>query len=355
MSRSHLTLKRSDLFEYIFPSLSLNLSKFDGFHAPWTIRNLPLEPPNSRRDSLSSSSRGREDRRRSGGQLGAEPHEGGTLTNPFLADLTPRPRICTLRHCGQTFQLVPPVLSHAACLSFFSKVEIDPAVIGLTAILDGADGNAETGPNRDQTTPADGIQFQTQTAQAVDQQVIPPINLPAHRSPLSLTSVDHDRDLARLFACANPRSSPGLRPLFYAGQFAGNWEGRFCFFDFDSYREMLAGRMRSLYEGPFGEQPQVWKLEEKIVRIPYGEKEGGRGPTLAAGFLSHEEEEALDLERSQEHQFKVERQTEHIRKDDGEAESSKDGENWSSPSKRKGKGKVSFPREFGIRLLRVFS
>jgi len=303
------------------------------------MRNLPLEGPYSavsgqpKEDLPALESEGEGEKRRL--SMESATHEGGTAPNPFLADLTPRPRTCVVRQCGQTFELVPPILAHAACFSFFAKVETDPAVIGLTAILDGAEGNAETGPTRGEA-PIEPRQA-TKAGEGSQSQTGPlPLALPAHKSPLSLTSVDHDRDLARLFACANPRSSPGLRPLFFAGQFSGSWEGRFCFFDFDSYREMLAGRMRSLYEGPFGEQPQVWKLEERIVRIPYGHKEGGRGPTLSAGYLSSEEEEALEQERIQEQMNKVERMKEHLRR--REEEENKDGEGWAD-STSKGKGK----------------
>jgi len=56
--------------------------------------------------------------------------------------------------------------------------------------------------------------------------------------------------------------------------------------------------MRSLYEGPFGDQPQVWKLEERVVKLEQLEQGGvggkarrkgaggggGKGDVLNAGF-----------------------------------------------------------------------
>ena len=42
--------------------------------------------------------------------------------------------------------------------------------------------------------------------------------------------------------------------------------------------------MRSLYEGPFGDQPQVWKLEERVVKLEKGARGGGKGDVLNAGF-----------------------------------------------------------------------
>jgi hypothetical protein len=192
----------------------------------------------------------------------SEPGPRAAPNNPFLADLRPRARATTITHCGQQLAVAPPILSHAACFSFFAKVERDPAVIGLTALQEG-----EPGPARDDVGRANS-------------------------NPLLLRSEDHDKDLTRLFACADPRRSLGLKPLFHAGDFEGAWEGRFCFFDFDSYREMLAGRMRSLYEGPFGEQPQVWKVREHIVRVGNGGsmQEGGTGSILNAGYVNGAEE-----------------------------------------------------------------
>ncbi|KAL9940565.1 hypothetical protein V8E36_000053 [Tilletia maclaganii] len=81
------------------------------------------------------------------------------------------------------------------------------------------------------------------------------------------SSLTYDADFHRLQRTQSPFSSPGLPPLTYSTQFAGTWEGRFAFFDFDSYREMLSGRMGGLFEGQYGEQAQVWKLEEKVVRV----------------------------------------------------------------------------------------
>lgn len=38
------------------------------------------------------------------------------------------------------------------------------------------------------------------------------------------------------------------------------------FFDYDAYKSMLSGESRALYEGQFGEQTQVWRLQEVCVR-----------------------------------------------------------------------------------------
>ena len=228
--------------------------KFDAYMAPWTLRNLPITSSSSTANSgAARNGHGTTD---DDGQPAAP---GGPLaTNPFLADLTPRDRSCLVNHVGGQLRIAPPILAQGACFSFFMKVEKDPAVLGMAALSDPDDPTSET-----------TIRQPTAT-----------------RPPLSLTSTDHDKDVTRLLSCLDATRSPGLPPLFFKGMFEGIWEGRFSFFDFDSYREMLAGRMRSLYEGPFGEQPQIWKIREKIVKLAPGEAEGGKGSILAAGYTS---------------------------------------------------------------------
>ncbi|KAJ9476912.1 hypothetical protein PHBOTO_000594 [Pseudozyma hubeiensis] len=228
--------------------------KFDAFMAPWTLRNLPIT-------NQTHTTNPADDGQQSNDDPQSAPGGGPTLaTNPFLADLAPRDRSCLVEHVGGQLRIAAPILAQGACFSFFMKVEKDPAVLGMAALSDPDDPTSET-----------TIRQPTAT-----------------RPPLSLTSTDHDKDVTRLLSCLDPRQSPGLPPLFFKGMFEGIWEGRFSFFDFDSYREMLAGRMRSLYEGPFGEQPQIWKIKEKVVKLGPGELEGGKGSILAAGYTTNE-------------------------------------------------------------------
>lgn len=164
----------------------------------------------------------------------------------------------------------PPILTHAAIFSFFFRVERDPTA---TADLIGATAGGpapQFGFGAPQPTGAPGAMTTSVK--------------PAKTSRPVLESKLHDQDFARLVSCVDPYSSRGLPSLYCKGQIAGSWEGRFSFFDFDSYRDMLGGRMRSLYEGPFGDQPQVWKLEEKIVKLEAGEVRGGTGPIVNAGY-----------------------------------------------------------------------
>lgn len=169
---------------------------------------------------------------------------------------------------GRRIEMAPPILTHAAIFSFFFRVEQDPAAsTDLLATPVGAPVHFQMGP-------AAGTNFNASGTSSK----------PVKTSLPVLSSRIHDRDFARLASCIDPYSSRGLPTLQTRGDLSGSWEGRFSFFDFDSYRDMLGGRMRSLYEGPFGDQPQVWKIEEKVVRLKKGENQGGRGPTLNAGY-----------------------------------------------------------------------
>lgn len=231
-------------FELLGSSASLTclLSQFDAYHAPWTIPFLPVtlkEHP-----------------------IGPPP------SDPFLADLRPRTLAQTIVHMGRRIEFAPPILTHAAIFSFFFRVEQDPsqATVSPAAAPMGAPPQFRLGPN------------------PLSPNTLAISGKPAKTSLPVLKSTIHDRDFVRLASCVDPYSSRGLPTLASRGELNGSWEGRFSFFDFDSYRDMLGGRMRSLYEGPFGDQPQVWKIEEKIVRLKKGEKQGGKGPTVNAGY-----------------------------------------------------------------------
>ena len=212
------------------------------------------------------------------------------MQDPFLADLSFHSRTCQMEHCGQTVTFIPPILSHAAVSIFFQRVELDPAAMGLSHL---------SSDDRDENEGTGGWQL-AQVFQGMSG--AEPANTPEERAdrrrkrrilhdPSFLRSTHHDKDFARLIACIDPRSSIGLKPSFHAGDFEGAWEGRFSFFDFDSYRDMLAGLMSSLYEGPFGEQPQVWKLTERMVKLGQKDCKGGRGSILGAGYIGSQEEE----------------------------------------------------------------
>lgn len=204
---------------------------------------------------------------------------------------------------GRKLSLSPPNLSHAAIFSFFFRVEQDPTVQD-DLLVQGTGTPAALQPHHQSVLPPP---LPLSTNPLNHPQVVPnPLSLgglTAHSRPTktslpTLSSRIHDLDFIRLASCIDPYTSLGLPNLYTKGSLQGNWEGRFSFFDFDSYRDMLGGRMRSLYEGPFGDQPQVWKLEERVVKLEQLEQGGvggkarrkgaggggGKGDVLNAGF-----------------------------------------------------------------------
>ncbi|GJN88462.1 hypothetical protein Rhopal_001428-T1 [Rhodotorula paludigena] len=241
------TQQESDERFFVLKPYVFAAHKFDAFFAPWTIPSLPVT---------------RED------YPVRPPPEG-----PFFADLRPRSQAQAIMHMGRRIELAPPNLAHAAIFSFFFRVEQDPAVQSdLMLQGHGTPAQHTFGAPLPTTTGAGGQNTLTASSR------------PTKTSLPELSSRLHDRDFTRLASCIDPYSSLGLPKLYTRGDLTGSWEGRFSFFDFDSYRDMLGGRMRSLYEGPFGDQPQVWKLEERVVRLEPGQKPGGKGPWLNAGF-----------------------------------------------------------------------
>ncbi|KAM0792476.1 hypothetical protein ACM66B_005150 [Microbotryomycetes sp. NB124-2] len=238
------TPDESDKRFFVLKPYVFGAHKFDAFHVPWTIPSLPIS--------------------RSSHPI-LPPPEGY-----FHADLRPRATAQSITHMGRRIQIAPPILCHAAIFSFFFRVEQDPAAsTDVTVAPFGAPAHlGALGPAQH---PVHGSRLANAST-------------PVKTSLPVLSSRIHDDDFIRLASCVDPYSSRGLPPLRLRGTFAGSWEGRFSFFDFDSYKDMLGGRMKSLYEGPFGDQPQVWKLEEKIVKLGKNEKPGGKGPVLNAGY-----------------------------------------------------------------------
>ncbi len=216
--------------------------------------------------------------------LPSEGYGARTAREPFKADLSVKYRASEVEHCGRRLQLLPPILSHAAIAVFFQRVERDPQAMGLAHLLEGSE---EDGQDRMDTL--QGLDGMSQASSSNDTEAERAAKEQRRRrrnlhDPTRMRSRDHDRDFARLYWCHDPSAGLGLKPSFFKGCFEGAWEGRFSFFDFDSYRDMLAGLMSSLYEGPFGEQPQVWKMKEHFVRIGPSDVRGGKGSILSAGY-----------------------------------------------------------------------
>lgn len=282
--------------------------KFECFYGPWTLRELPISDPSKAREehlrglnpaetqsflavhrpnNATNSHHGDDQPDTPAAEVNPSEDTSRIRRNPFLADLTPRSKATYVEHCGRRLRMCAPLASHAAYFTFFMQVEQQPNAGGLVAIT-GRGVEPGTTDRRAGVPPRPPVQLgllAPELGAGPHGAQVDPLPLEA-RGPLALRSNDHDADLVRLFACYDPFSGPGLRPTFYANTFNGAWEGRFSFFDFDSYREMLGGQMRSLYTGPFGEQPQVWKLKEHFVKVGASgqPKRGGTASVITAGY-----------------------------------------------------------------------
>ena len=98
-----------------------------------------------------------------------------------------------------------------------------------------------------------------------------------------LPSIYHDREWQRNSVCQDPHTSPGLPPLTFRGEIEGFWRCKFLFYDFDMYRQILAGNIRGVYTGTFAEQATEMQLKETVIKVKK-EDVGGKGPLLCAGF-----------------------------------------------------------------------
>lgn len=231
-------------FLFILRPYVFAAGQFQIVYAPWTIGKLPRLPSEA---------------------LVAKDSAGPS----YLDELTTASRAMSIEHYGRTVEISPPVLSHAAILCFFSRIDrtLNAPFIELPQSVLG--DNQPAGEAR-------VLMFGSRTSARY----------------MKFTTVEdstvHDHDYKRLRRCLDPTISSGLAIEDFYGKIAGCWEGHFSFFDFDAYRNMLSGEARALYEGQFGEQAQVWKVLEVYVRpkanVTRSSKPYLPGSALNAGF-----------------------------------------------------------------------
>lgn len=154
---------------------------------------------------------------------------------------------------GYTWKRTPPHFIIGMYLSFFRLLERQPARMGIKP---GSSTFSTLG-----SEPSPGLFSVTRI----------------------LPSIYHDREWQRNSVCQDPHTSPGLPALTFRGELEGFWRAKFLFYDFDMYRQILAGNMRGVYTGTFGEQAVEMEVKETIIRIKKDEV-GGTGPMLCAGF-----------------------------------------------------------------------
>lgn len=105
-----------------------------------------------------------------------------------------------------------------------------------------------------------------------------------------LPSIYHDREWQRNSVCQDPNTSPGLPPLTFMGDLNGYWRGTFLFYDFEMYRQIIAGDIRAVYTSQFSAQNVEMQLKETVIKIRK-DQVGGEGPLLDAGFREVGEEQ----------------------------------------------------------------
>jgi hypothetical protein len=190
-------------------------------YAPWTQRVLPLSP-----DSAAAKE----------------------------ADVTLKNKALAYSRFGKIWNRSPPHLVLASYLIFLRLLERQPGRMGLN-------------PGSSSFSFAEGDQAR-----------------PGLFSTTRLLSSEfHDREWQRNTVCQDPVTSPGLPPMAFRGQIQGFWRGKFLIYDFDAYRNILAGNMRGIYTETFAEQAAELELKETVVKVKKSEV-GGTGPTLCAGF-----------------------------------------------------------------------
>ncbi|KAG0144924.1 hypothetical protein CROQUDRAFT_94492 [Cronartium quercuum f. sp. fusiforme G11] len=234
---------------------------FEVAYAPWSWRRFPH--PNT---------------------TGLEPIAGpssikdGASTDVKLTPLAVKP--CTLQYMGQSLHILPPLNSHVALVSFFWGVSCMNEL------------------NRVSDLPS--VSSSNSSAEEMFSQKMQKI--------LSCKSTAYELDFRRATVCLDPSSSSGLEFDSFKGAFEGTWEGKFSFFDYTSYREMLMGRLQSVYEGRYGDQPQMFKMREVVVRKRDGQSvcfKPGPRPTRVIATHSEKNEELDSSEDETEHLLRM--------------------------------------------------
>lgn len=195
------------------------------------------------------------------------------LCKPDCKDHAPLPSHCShYNRFGHSHMRAPPRFSLPAYLAFLKLLERHPDRVGLKVV-----GNTFfQGEKR-----GSGLFAWT------------------HIMP----SLYHDTEWQRNTTCQDPHTSPGLPPLTYYGRLQGFWRGNLLFYDFDSYRQMLAGNTAAVYTGTFSQHAVELELVETVIRIRE-EEAGGHGSVLYAGYSPDEdtEEEQAYIRRGYGHQ-----------------------------------------------------
>lgn len=213
--------------------------EYDMFFAPWNLRHLPLP---------------------------ADKTSIPAVPGPFTVNQNPEDHGVPVSYYGAELTLRPPMLTQAAMLRFFTNQDC--------GFVPSASPSASPTFPQSHAVPSH-LAHPASPSSLSSKESAQLRTLP---SPV-LESSAHDADFDRLLRCTDGRRSQGRRLRDWSGQFGGAWEGTFTFLDFDAFRDMLLhGHSRAIYDGAYGEQAQVWKLRETLVRPILAT----RAPTRAA-------------------------------------------------------------------------
>lgn len=242
-------------------------AKYDVSFAPWHLKKLPVCDP------------------------GCSSHG---------ADPTVRYRAMTYKRFGYSWRRCPPQFVLGAYVLFLRLLERHPNRIGL-----------RSGSSSFSYSPFE-------------------VGLPGvfstNKVPLS---IENDKEWQRNTMCQDSHTNEGLLPLTYRGSIQGFWRGKFLFYDFEFYREILSGNLRGVYTGMFAEQAVEAELRETLVKVKK-EDVGGDGPLLTAGFkdMGSLEEETKFLEQGYGHEI--------VHEDD------EDEEGWTKEILISGRGRTAW-------------
>ncbi|OXB37669.1 hypothetical protein J007_02575 [Cryptococcus neoformans] len=234
------TLEQREERQFVLRPYVFAAPRYDAYFAPWTLPTLPLKHALTAADE----------------------------SNPYIADLVPRSRLVQVKAYGRQLDLCPPNISQAAILRFFYRrlgEEVEETMVAAPFMAlrgDRVGGSGVSTRVHSTSTSRAG----SGTTTPVTRHSLSTSFLPTFSPPLLSSSSTHDLDFSRLSLCYDPMHTPGMPRPTWRGSFEGCWEGTFSFFDFDAFREMLGGQAKALYEGPYGEQAQVWKIKETWVR-----------------------------------------------------------------------------------------
>ncbi|CAE6452440.1 unnamed protein product [Rhizoctonia solani] len=225
--------------------------------------------------------------------LGEDPLVG---TQQYVADLDLRNRTEMVMHMGRRIPLAPPRASIAAIMAFMVRLERNGPIPAQQA------PPIPNPPGEFPSTIRPGHPGLT---------IYPRTRYPAFLGPGTIEfdgrvnrsgSVVYDGEWRRILQCGNPFANPRFKimPMFRPGELAGHWEGRFVvssiserglirtthlpgglrtpvnqFLTFDAFRDMLAGVVGAVTNGPLAQQPQVWRIREHHLvqrrrRFPLG-------------------------------------------------------------------------------------